>query len=165
MSTMRSSLCIYLMLMSSEICIMVTYSHSLCHSLSTRQEVTYKISHCKTNFRQLSLAYVGPKIWNTFITNKYLQYCTSIHKKGSNVYSCTICKNIVFSVLNVFYVIMHLCVTRCPLQHGYILLSHFSWCIRASFFYVVHNFTVTLVCLWRREQKNASHEVVFGKCI
>ena len=49
------------------------------HKYNTRQEVTYKITHCKTNFRQLSLAYVGPKIWNTFITNKYLQYGTSIH--------------------------------------------------------------------------------------
>ena len=49
------------------------------HKYNTRQEVTYKIPFCKTNCRQLSLAYVGPKIWNTFITNNYLQYCTSIH--------------------------------------------------------------------------------------
>ena len=32
------------------------------HKYNTRQEITYKISHYKTNFRQLSLAYVGRKI-------------------------------------------------------------------------------------------------------
>ena len=37
------------------------------HKYCTRQKFAYKIPFCRTKCRQLSLAYVGPKIWNTLI--------------------------------------------------------------------------------------------------
>ena len=44
------------------------------HKYSTRQKFAYKIPFCRTKCRQLSLAYVGPKIWNTLILDNCLQY-------------------------------------------------------------------------------------------
>ena len=44
------------------------------HKYCTRQKFAYKIPFCRTKGRQLSLAYVGPKIWNTFILDNFLQH-------------------------------------------------------------------------------------------
>ena len=48
------------------------------HKYSTRQKFAYKIPFCRTKCRQLSLAYVGPKTWNTLILDNCLQYCASL---------------------------------------------------------------------------------------
>ena len=37
------------------------------HKYSTEQKFAYKIPFCRTKCRQLSLAYVGTKTWNTLI--------------------------------------------------------------------------------------------------
>ena len=37
------------------------------HKYSTRQKFAYKIAFCKTKCRQLSLAYIGPKIIITLL--------------------------------------------------------------------------------------------------
>ena len=42
------------------------------HKYCTRQKFAYKIPFCRTKCRQLSLAYVGPKIWNTFLRKSLL---------------------------------------------------------------------------------------------
>ena len=39
----------------------------------------YNIPFCRTNCRQLSLAYVGPKMWNTLILNSSLQHFATLH--------------------------------------------------------------------------------------
>ena len=48
------------------------------HKYCTRQKFAYKIPFCRTKCRQLSLAYVGPKIWNTFILDNFLQHSATL---------------------------------------------------------------------------------------
>ena len=48
------------------------------HKYSTKQKLAYKIPFCRTKCRQLSLAYVGPKIWNTLILDNCLQYSATL---------------------------------------------------------------------------------------
>ena len=56
----------------------VTY-HFTQSKYETRQETVYKIPYCKTNIRQNTLAYVGPKLWNTIVIKDHLDDCTSIY--------------------------------------------------------------------------------------
>ena len=48
----------------------------------------YKIPHYKTNTRQNTLAYVGPKLWNTIVMNNHFEDCMSmnIFKKAMKHY-------------------------------------------------------------------------------
>ena len=48
------------------------------HIYCTRQKFAYKIPFCRTKCRQLSLAYVEPKIWNTFILDNFLQHSATL---------------------------------------------------------------------------------------
>ena len=49
--------------------------HTPAHNYNMRQNVAYKMSHCKQN----TLAYFGPKLWNTIITNNHIEDCTSMN--------------------------------------------------------------------------------------
>jgi len=40
---------------------------TMIHKYSIRQKLAYKMPFCRTNCRQLSLAYVSPKMWNTYV--------------------------------------------------------------------------------------------------
>ena len=48
------------------------------HKYCTKQQFAHKMPFCRTKCRQLSLAYVGPKIWNTFILDNFLQYSATL---------------------------------------------------------------------------------------
>ena len=62
--------------------------HTSSHNDNIRQHVAYKIPHCKTNTRQNTLAYVGPKLWNTIIMKNNTEDCTSMNiiKKAMKQY-------------------------------------------------------------------------------
>ena len=48
------------------------------HKNCTRQKFAYKIPFCRTKCRQLSLAYVVLKIWNTLILDNCLQHSATL---------------------------------------------------------------------------------------
>ena len=52
--------------------------HTPSHNYNMRQHIAYKIPHCKTNIKQNTLTYVGPKLWNTVIMKNHIDNCTSI---------------------------------------------------------------------------------------
>ena len=53
--------------------------HKPSHNYNMRQHIAYKILHFKTNTRQNTLAYVGPKLLNTIIMKKHIEDCTSVN--------------------------------------------------------------------------------------
>ena len=53
--------------------------HIISHNHNMRKEKVPKIPHCKTNTRQRTLVYVGPKLWNTIVTKNLLDDCTYIY--------------------------------------------------------------------------------------
>ena len=65
--------------MLPNICNDMLTHHIMLHSCEMRQLITYKITHCKSNTRQNTLAYVGPKLWNTIVTKNHLDECPSIY--------------------------------------------------------------------------------------
>ena len=50
-----------------------------------RQQIAYKIPHCKTNTKQNTVTYVLPKLCNTVIMKNHIDNCMSmdIFKKGN----------------------------------------------------------------------------------
>ena len=53
--------------------------HTLSHNYNMRQHIADKIQHCKTNTKQNTLTYVGPKLWNTVIMKNHIDDCTSMN--------------------------------------------------------------------------------------
>ncbi len=46
--------------------------HTPSHNYNMRQHVAFKIQNCKTNTKQNTLTYVGPKLWNTVIITNHI---------------------------------------------------------------------------------------------
>ena len=53
--------------------------HTPSHNYNMRQHVAYKLPHCKTNTKQKTLTYVGPKLWNTVIMKNHIDDCMSVN--------------------------------------------------------------------------------------
>ena len=62
------------------------------HNNSVTQHRVYRMPHCKTNTRQNSSAYAGPKLWNTIITKNQTEDCRSIiiFKKAMKRYTIVV---------------------------------------------------------------------------
>ena len=53
--------------------------HTPSHNYNMRQHVAYKIPQCKTNTKQNTLTYIGPKLWNIVIMKNHIDDCTSVN--------------------------------------------------------------------------------------
>ena len=60
------------------ICNDMFMKHTPTHNYNVIQHIAYKIPLCKTNIKQNTTTYVGPKLWNTVIMKNGIDNCTSI---------------------------------------------------------------------------------------
>ena len=53
--------------------------HTPSHNYNMRQHIAYKIPHCKSNTKQNTLTYAGPKLSNTVVMKNHIDDCMSIN--------------------------------------------------------------------------------------